>query len=413
MKDKWLSELQNRMSDFEMDTPENLWAQIEAPEVSRGENKPRRRFLYLGRAAAVAAIISLVFIAGHFLNVTPPQIDVESMSVDHYVSDNEPDKHFDNAISAADRHEAVKPIGKASNPASFAAKEDTPSLADSLAAATAHIQAPEEISEDTSGPELRSVSDLDKPVSTSDRQYAKVTSKPKSEAHRMSVSVYSAGGAGSNSAYNSVSSCAMGVGSDGAGWGDSPLLGILLFNQGNVLDTEYKHRHPVRFGVSFAYRLTDRLALGSGLSYTGLTSDFRSGSQAHHIRGKQVLDYIGIPVDVTYNFLRWKRIELYGAAGVLGEQCVYAKTKTNYMINGIDSGADSKVIKDKPFQLSVNASLGLQFNIAGAVGVYAEPGISYYFNDGTDIKTIYKDKPLNFNLNIGVRITIDGRRSKP
>ena len=43
MKDKWLSELQNRMSDFEMDTPENLWAQIEAAEVSRGENKPRRR----------------------------------------------------------------------------------------------------------------------------------------------------------------------------------------------------------------------------------------------------------------------------------------------------------------------------------------------------------------------------------
>lgn len=409
MKDKWLSELQNRMSDFEMDTPENLWAQIEAAEAARGGNKPRRRFIYLGRAAAVAAIILLVFIAGRFLDFNSPQIDVESMSVDQYVADNELDKHLDNAISAADRHEAVKPIRTASGPTAFATKEDMLPMADSLAAAKTDIQEPEQIFEETSGPECLSVSDLDKAVIASDRQYARVTPKPKSGARRMSVSVYSAGGAGSNSAYNSVSSCAMGVGSDGAGWGDRPLLGILLFNQGNVLDTEYKHRHPVRFGVSFAYRLTDRLALGSGLSYTGLTSDFRSGSQAHHIRGKQVLDYIGIPIDITYDFLRWKRIQLYGTAGVLGEQCVYAKTKTSYMVNGIDSGADSKEIEDKPFQLSVNASLGLQFNIASAVGVYAEPGISYYFNDGTDIKTIYKDKPLNFNLNIGVRITFDGQ----
>lgn len=413
MKDKWLNDLKNRMSDFEMDTPENLWAQIEAAEVTRGENKPRRQFLYLWRAAAVAAIISLVFIAGHFMNVTPPQIDVESMSVDRYVADNESDKYLDNAISASDRHELVEPIRKASNTTAFAVKEDMPPMADSLAVATADIQETEQISEETSEPERLFVSDLDMPVTTSDKQYARVSPKPKRGANRMSVSVYSAGGAGSNSAFSTISSSPIGMGADGAVWDDSPLLGILLFNKGNVLDTEYKHRHPVRFGVSFAYRLTDRLAFGAGLSYTGLTSDFRSGSQAHHIRGRQNLDYIGIPINVTYDFLRWKRLELYGAAGVLGEQCVYAKTKTNYMINGIDSGADSKEIKDKPFQLSVNVSLGLQFNIAGAVGVYAEPGISYYFNDGTDIKTIYKDKPLNLNLNIGVRITIDGRRSKP
>lgn len=40
------------------------------------------------------------------------------------------------------------------------------------------------------------------------------------------------------------------------------------------------------------------------------------------------------------------------------------------------------------------------------VGVYVEPGLSYYFDDGTDIKTIYKDKPLNLNLNFELRFTI-------
>ena len=40
------------------------------------------------------------------------------------------------------------------------------------------------------------------------------------------------------------------------------------------------------------------------------------------------------------------------------------------------------------------------------VGVYVEPGVSYYFDDRSTLSTIYKEKPLNFNLNLGVRYTI-------
>ena len=40
------------------------------------------------------------------------------------------------------------------------------------------------------------------------------------------------------------------------------------------------------------------------------------------------------------------------------------------------------------------------------VGVYVEPGVSYYFDDRSPLSTIYKEKPLNFNLNLGVRYTI-------
>lgn len=37
--------------------------------------------------------------------------------------------------------------------------------------------------------------------------------------------------------------------------------------------------------------------------------------------------------------------------------------------------------------------------------MYVEPGISYYFDDGSPISTIYKEKPVNFNLNLGLRFT--------
>ena len=61
----------------------------------------------------------------------------------------------------------------------------------------------------------------------------------------------------------------------------------------------------------------------------------------------------------------------------------------------------------KPLQWSANASMGMQFNINKTVGLYAEPGISYYFDNGSDIKTIYGDKPLNFNLNVGLRFRLN------
>jgi len=38
--------------------------------------------------------------------------------------------------------------------------------------------------------------------------------------------------------------------------------------------------------------------------------------------------------------------------------------------------------------------------------VYAEPGLSYYINNGSQTKNFYKDKPWNFNINVGLRFTL-------
>lgn len=51
----------------------------------------------------------------------------------------------------------------------------------------------------------------------------------------------------------------------------------------------------------------------------------------------------------------------------------------------------------------------MQYNISSMVGIYAEPGLSYYFDNGSNIETIYSEKPLNFNLNIGLRVSFGSR----
>ncbi len=53
--------------------------------------------------------------------------------------------------------------------------------------------------------------------------------------------------------------------------------------------------------------------------------------------------------------------------------------------------------------VSVSVSAGISFKLASHISLYAEPGIVYYFDDGSDISTIRKEKPFNINLQAGLR----------
>lgn len=97
------------------------------------------------------------------------------------------------------------------------------------------------------------------------------------------------------------------------------------------------------------------------------------------------------------------------SAGLLAEQCVSGHRTKDYIISGKSRQTDKETISTKPLQMSVNASIGLQLDILHNIGIYAEPGISYYFDDKSSLNTIYKEKNLNFNLNVGVRYTLEGK----
>ena len=65
---------------------------------------------------------------------------------------------------------------------------------------------------------------------------------------------------------------------------------------------------------------------------------------------------------------------------------------------------------DKRPQFSAIAGLGLQYNVADRVGLYLEPGASYYFNNGAD-DNIYMSRPLRFDVNLGLRIIFGKNRN--
>lgn len=153
---------------------------------------------------------------------------------------------------------------------------------------------------------------------------------------------------------------------------------------------DIKHHQPISFGLSVRKGLAKGFSVETGLTYTLLSSDVEmSGGNAMI---DQKLHYIGIPVRANWNFFDKDRFTLYVAAGGMIEKCVYGKL-----------GSEKQTVK--PVQLSVAGAVGAQFNATKHVGIYVEPGVAYFFDDGSNVQTIRKETPCNFNIQAGIRFT--------
>lgn len=157
------------------------------------------------------------------------------------------------------------------------------------------------------------------------------------------------------------------------------------------------HYHPMSFGLSVGYNLTPRLTLTTGMVYTYASSDFTSSAAGDDIVETQRLHYIGVPLNVKYKVWGNSAIHTYATAGCQADFNVSAKMQTG----DITTDAD----KDRT-QWSVGGAVGIQYNIIPRMGIYAEPGVRYYIDNKSSVETIFKEKKLNFNLQLGVRVEL-------
>lgn len=155
-----------------------------------------------------------------------------------------------------------------------------------------------------------------------------------------------------------------------------------------------KHNMPVSFGATVSYALNDRLALTSGLVYTLATSSFEHGTSSSASKDEQTLHYVGIPLTASYTIWSNSWLKTYVNAGGQADFNVSAKVETEGHTTDID--------KDRA-QLSVGAAAGVQLNVIKQMGVYVEPGMRYYFDNGSNVQTVFKEHPCNFSLQMGLR----------
>ena len=164
-----------------------------------------------------------------------------------------------------------------------------------------------------------------------------------------------------------------------------------------------KHHQPVKLGLSLHIPLADRWTLESGAFYTNLTTDIESGDKEYGTNIEQKLQYIGVPLKLNYRLWQYSHLSVYAGAGGAAELCVKGTATTQNLNAGQVINESSEDVSETKPQFSVNVSAGIQYSFNRSWGVYAEPGLNYYIDNGSSMKSLYTDKPFNFNLNIGVR----------
>ncbi len=417
MKEPWLDDIEHHMADFEAEEPANLWESIETRLPHEDERKPltlpwwRHRYV---QAAAAVALLTLVVSVGVFLpqqNRTaqskptahatarpvpePTPNQPESLLADA-ASVSAPISHPVPNVPARDRQRPEE------NPAPITI-DTTLSAGTNVAAESSALRT----EADTVPPRRPNIDRLipnDTPLLADNQE--STPSKTSQKHTAIALAAYMSGGLNASSATQRDAAMLTAVGTDGVSWEDDPMLGILLYNQGLPTHIRYTHYMPIRAGVSVAFRFHKRLAMETGVVYSCLLSDYEDGSDSHYMAGRQTLHYIGVPLNLTCDIYSWRMLSVYGSVGGMAEYCVGGTRRTDYVLNAKREQTSTERISEHPWQFSATLAAGVQYNCLPWLGLYLEPGATYRFRDNSTLQSIYKQRPFNFSLSLGLRFAI-------
>jgi RNA polymerase sigma-70 factor (ECF subfamily) len=144
------------------------------------------------------------------------------------------------------------------------------------------------------------------------------------------------------------------------------------------------------------------LSFETGLSYTRLSSTIKTGSSQAYIQERQRIHYLGIPLHLGWQWYSKAHLSLYSSAGVMLEMPIRGTTDINHLSNGSSTFQKENSL-NVPCQFSTTFGLGLQYDFTPHLGIYLEPSLQYFVDDGSDIKTYRTEHPFSITLPLGIR----------
>lgn len=436
MRQDWTDKLRDKMDTYSVEPSDKVWAGISSKAGLAGQGSATGKSaipMWVWRsAAAVAAVMTGALI---FVKV----IDNEA---DNYTAYNEAEapEIVNDSPEILPESSAVQTLTLSENPiektpkfkAGPTEKAELHKVAYESAPVMARVQQTDEaesIDIDknyNSGIDEVSDEGIDKePVTSIDNsdeamsweEYLRTEPQEKKRAGRRGLSIgLGAAGAGSSSSMDKFEPRAV-MGSNPlegeagtVGWADDRILtsaGTIVFNQPEVNDS-YTHKMPVKLGLTARYAFTNLLGIESGLTYSLLQSDIQRGSESTTgawSSSDQTLHYLGVPLNLTFNFLNSKHVDVYASAGGMMEFGGKGSIKTTDHLHNSMTSTHQNAITPKGLLWSVNATAGVQVNVLPSLGIYVEPGMSHHFKNDRQPRSSYTDKPTNFALGFGLRYT--------
>lgn len=439
MKEEWKKQMQQKMADYRESDIEVSWEEIEKALTA---NKRRARVVSMRMRGIAAAVVVLLLAGGGYYwmqqeqreMASPSNSAVASEKVAASASEDASAPRGDVAPASEDGGAPVSAFAPVQNlvaQAIAAVKAETEAEKTAIIPETNEAQVPQDVvaQSQEAEPQTEEAEPQSQKVETqaSTAQHREAITqqlpplypsdlrKSNSSQSRLTAKVYLSNTMASmsgGSQFDDITKLQYGLGykshNEGGENGEhysevnddkdqkpkeNPYVPAYISSSRELVD----HRQPVRFGFSFRYRLDNRWSIESGLTYTRLSADITHSAKGKKTESEQRLNYIGIPLSASYQMWGSRYFNFYLSAGGLVEKMVKGSRTTQGTTNSVSI---------RPLQLSVNGAVGAEFKFIDNLSLYAEPSLNYYFDNGSAVPTFYQDKPLNFNLNVGLRFNI-------
>ena len=449
MDNEWKNSLRERFSDYASPEPEGLWEGIEQGMAG----KPRRKMLpvWIASGLAAAAAVALVVFLYPEKSLETPDLQKQATMADASVASVAESVVVDTSatsspaltttsspastgdLKAAPAAKSV-PFAVASRqtllaeaepvesvPASEETVPDAVNDRHSLLDKQSHSRLDREsmVEQEASVTEKKEVSEMpdlvghDDQVERDDRGAltAQVPASeiiPASKRKRFSIGAYGNGGQASKEQMQGYGMNRTGeyLGTRATGSNVKNDVGGLMrtLASNRASSFEAHHSAPLRVGVTAAWELTPHLNLVSGLNWTYLNSEFEETANPIRTVVGQDLGYLGVPLRLETAFNVWKGLWLSAGAGGMVEKGLLSSSWTNTWIDGQMAETVKNPKPDTGGLLwSVGATAGAEYRFSPSFGLYFTPGVEYHFDNGAEVRSAYTEKPLHWNVNLGVR----------
>lgn len=179
-----------------------------------------------------------------------------------------------------------------------------------------------------------------------------------------------------------------------------------LLSRNRPSSTVATHRQLIRVSLGVNYEFAPRWSVGSGLSYSILRSDYTTVSGTTETRSVRHLHYLGVPLNLQFNLLEWKRLSLYVYAGPMLEAAVGANVKTTSFVSEVMVSQQTERLIPKDWRWSLNAGAGAQLQLFRNGSLFVQPGISWHIPGNSSVESFYTAHSLAFSFDFGFRFTL-------
>lgn len=414
----WLKIIKERVDNYESPVPKDLWSSIE-----RDLPKKSPVTLYLKRtAAAIASIaaIAAIIITVRFANTNNPQKHLISSAKTNII--DEAKKQSENkdivietqevkenlAQNITNEKQANIPVVSTYNPDSISNKPTTANIHSA-------IVDNDKSANNGNNSRLKAIKEFNEAAKTTENHAnGKDISLPAANNNdrRWSIAMAVNNGFGNrNSSVNGFAPINNAYAVNKYSSRPDRKMGHFNYVYSSVVannieeetKTEIEYDVPLTYAAMFRYHFNNHWAIDAGIQFSYLGASWHSGSNNSYYSSTQKLVLIGIPVGASFTFVDSRFFTMYALAGASVDKCVTGNIKRFAQSGRKHANTGKRDLPEHPWQFSINAGLGLQFNATDHIGIFAEPKATRFFDTAKELNI--RKHSTEFQLLVGLRLT--------